>query len=144
MISTSPAQAASPPAIGRADDAAARAAAASAASSTPATRVKRAVERHLAQGGVAAELVLRQHLHLGQQAERDRQVEMAAFLQHVGRREIDRDAPRRQREAEHGASAARTRSRDSATALSGRPTTLNAGSPEAIVTWVSTSMTSTP
>jgi hypothetical protein len=42
------------------------------------------------------------------------------------------------------AKAARTRSRDSATALSGRPTTLNAGSPEAIVTWVSTSMTSTP
>ena len=42
------------------------------------------------------------------------------------------------------ASAARTRSRDSATALSGNPTTVKAGSPEAIVTWVSTSMTSTP
>ena len=42
------------------------------------------------------------------------------------------------------ASAARTRSRDSATALSGSPTTVKAGSPEAIVTWVSTSMTSTP
>ena len=38
------------------------------------------------------------------------------------------------------ASAARTRSRDSATALSGSPTTVNAGNPEAIVTWVSTSM----
>ena len=42
------------------------------------------------------------------------------------------------------ASAARTRSRDSATALSGNPTTVKAGNPEAIVTWVSTSMTSTP
>jgi hypothetical protein len=42
------------------------------------------------------------------------------------------------------ASAARTRSRDSATALSGKPTTLKAGRPETIVTWVSTSMTSTP
>jgi hypothetical protein len=42
------------------------------------------------------------------------------------------------------ASAARTRSRDSATALSGSPTTVKAGNPEAIVTWVSTSMTSTP
>jgi hypothetical protein len=42
------------------------------------------------------------------------------------------------------ASAARTRSRDSATALSGSPTMVKAGSPEAIVTWVSTSMTSTP
>ena len=41
-------------------------------------------------------------------------------------------------------SAARTRSRDSATALSGSPTTLKAGKPEAIVTWVSTSTTSTP
>ena len=32
------------------------------------------------------------------------------------------------------ASAARTRSRDSATALSGNPTTVKAGSPETIVT----------
>ena len=42
------------------------------------------------------------------------------------------------------ASAARTRSRNSATALSGSPTTVKAGSPEAIVTWASTSITSTP
>src|SRR4051812_41741298 len=40
--------------------------------------------------------------------------------------------------------AARTRSRDSATALSGRPTIVKAGSPAAIVTWVSISPTSTP
>ncbi len=41
-------------------------------------------------------------------------------------------------------SAERTRSRNSATALSGRPTTVKAGKPDAIVTWVSTSMTSIP
>src|SRR5580704_2880331 len=42
------------------------------------------------------------------------------------------------------ANAERTRSRDSPTALSGRPTTAKAGSPAVIVTWVSTSTTSTP
>ncbi len=40
--------------------------------------------------------------------------------------------------------AARTRSRLSVTALSGRPTTVKAGSPEAIWTWTSTVMTSMP
>ena len=39
-------------------------------------------------------------------------------------------------------SAARTRSCDSAAALSGNPTTVKAGNPKPIVTWVSTSMTS--
>ncbi len=73
-------------AIGRADDAAA----------LPRRRERRqqhagdagqgAVERHLAERGVAGQFVLRQYPHLAQQAERDRQVEMAAFLQHVGRR----------------------------------------------------------
>jgi hypothetical protein len=38
----------------------------------------------------------------------------------------------------------RTRSRDSPTALSGRPTMVNAGSPELICTWTSTSLTSMP
>src|SRR5260370_13444876 len=42
------------------------------------------------------------------------------------------------------ASAERTRSRDSPTALSGRPTTAKTGNPEVIVTWVSTATTSTP
>ena len=41
-------------------------------------------------------------------------------------------------------SAARTRSRASDTALSGRPTTLNAGSPGAICTWTSTARASMP
>jgi hypothetical protein len=68
---------------------------------------------------------------------------MAALLENIGRGQVDRNPPRRQSEAER-VERARTRSRDSATALSGRPTTVNAGKPEAIVTWVSTSMTSTP
>ena len=41
-------------------------------------------------------------------------------------------------------SAPRTRSRDSATALSGRPTTTKAGSPPTIWTWTSMSRTSIP
>jgi len=41
-----------------------------------------------------------QYLHRGEQAERDRQVEMAAFLQHIGRREVDGDMARRQRQTE--------------------------------------------
>ncbi len=41
-------------------------------------------------------------------------------------------------------SAERTRSRASETALSGRPTTLNAGSPGATCTWTSTGRTSMP
>jgi hypothetical protein len=40
--------------------------------------------------------------------------------------------------------AARTRSRLSVTALSGRPTMVKAGRPEAIWTWTSTVMTSMP
>ena len=41
-------------------------------------------------------------------------------------------------------SALLTRSRDSATALSGRPTTVKAGNPALIWTWTSTSLTSMP
>ena len=41
-------------------------------------------------------------------------------------------------------SEARTRSRDSPTALSGRPTMVKAGSPEAIVTCASTSTAAIP
>jgi hypothetical protein len=68
---------------------------------------------------------------------------MAALLEHIGGGELTvmrRGGRPRPKEV----SAARTRSRDSATALSGSPTTVKAGKPEAIVTWVSTSMTSTP
>ena len=63
-------------------------------------RRQRAVERDLAERDVAGQLVLRQNLHFGEQPERDRQIEMAAFLEDVGRREVYRDAARRQRETE--------------------------------------------
>lgn len=66
----------------------------------PRDRRDRAVERQLAQRCIAAHLLARQHLHRDQQAERDRQVEVAAFLLHVGRREVHRDPFRRQAEAE--------------------------------------------
>jgi hypothetical protein len=58
---------------------------------------------------------------------------VAAFLGDIGRGEVDGD-PFWGRAKPSAASAARTRSRDSATALSGNPTTVKAGSPETIVT----------
>ena len=65
-------------------------------------RVQRAVEGKFAEGGEFGDLFARQHLHGGQHGERDRQVEMAAFLQQVGGGEVDQHAPRRQREAHGG------------------------------------------
>jgi len=58
---------------------------------------------------------------------------VAAFLGDIGRGEVDgiRFGGSAKPSA---ASAARTRSRDSATALSGNRTTVKAGSPETIVT----------
>jgi hypothetical protein len=60
---------------------------------------ERAVERQFAQRGVAGDLVARQHVHGGEQTERDRQVEVAALLEQIGRRQVDGDSPRRQRQA---------------------------------------------
>jgi len=48
--------------------------------------------RQFAQRGVTVDFFGRQHPHRHQQTERDRQIEMAAFLQQVGGREVDRDA----------------------------------------------------
>jgi hypothetical protein len=47
---------------------------------------ERAVQRQFAQSGIAGDLVARQHVHGGEQAERDRQVEVAALLEEIGRR----------------------------------------------------------
>ena len=58
----------------------------------------RAVEPELAEHGKAVERVRRDRADRRHQAERDRQIVMAAFLRQVGRREIDRDPPRRQRQ----------------------------------------------
>ena len=61
---------------------------------------ERAVERQLAQHDVARDAFARHHAHRRQQAERDRQVVVAALLGEVGRREVDGDALRRQRKAQ--------------------------------------------
>jgi len=61
-----------------------------------------AVEGQLAEHEEAVDLLARQHIERHQQADRDRQVVVAAFLRQVGRREIDGDALRRQREADGG------------------------------------------
>ncbi len=62
-------------------------------------RRDRAVEAELAQHGAARKRIGRDGADLGHQAERDRQIVMAAFLGQIGRRQVDGDAPRRQRQA---------------------------------------------
>jgi hypothetical protein len=63
-------------------------------------RRQRTVERQFTDREITADLVQRQHFHRGQKPQRDREVEMAAFLEHIGRREVDRDVAGRQREAQ--------------------------------------------
>jgi len=60
-------------------------------------RGDRAVEAELAQHRKAGERVARDRADRGHQAQRDRQIVMAAFLRQVGGREVDGDAPGRQR-----------------------------------------------
>ncbi len=62
-------------------------------------RRNRAVEAELAQHGEARQRIVRNGADRRHQPERDRQIVVAAFLRQIGRREIDGDAPRRQREA---------------------------------------------
>ena len=61
-------------------------------------RRDRAVEPEFAKHGKAGKRVRRNGADCRHQAERDRQVVMAAFLRKIGGREIDGDTPRRQRE----------------------------------------------
>ena len=68
----------------------------------PGHRVQRAVQREFAEGGEFPDFLAGQHVHGGQHGERDRQVEMAAFLQQVGRGEVDQHPFWRQREAHGG------------------------------------------
>ncbi len=63
---------------------------------------QRAVERELAQRNGSLNLVGRQHADRREQRQRDRQVEMRALLRHVGGRQVDRDALRRQRDRHRG------------------------------------------
>ena len=82
--------------------------AAIAAGRTPATGGDGAVEGKFAERDEIAELVAGHGADRRHQRERDRQVVVAAFLRQVGRREIDDDALRRQRQAgrmERGADA---------------------------------------
>ncbi len=69
-----------------------------AAGSDAGHRCDRAVETELAQHREAGERVVRDRADRGHQAERDRQIVVAAFLRQIGRREIDGDAAGRQRE----------------------------------------------
>jgi hypothetical protein len=68
----------------------------------PGDRADPPVQRQLAEGGVAGQFVARQHTHGRQQGQRDRQVEVAAFLLQVGGGEVHGDALQRQRQAEGG------------------------------------------
>ena len=65
-------------------------------------RVDPAIQRQLAERGIAGQFLARQDIHRGQDRQRDGQVEMAAFLGDVGRRQIHQHALRRQRQAEAG------------------------------------------
>ena len=62
-------------------------------------RRDRPVEGEFAERDEIGELVARQGAERRHQPERDRQVVVAAFLGQVGRREVDDDPPRRQRQA---------------------------------------------
>ena len=114
-----------------------------AAGSTPATARDRAVEAELAQHREARQRVVRDRADRRHQPERDRQVVVAAFLGQVGGREIDGDAARRQRQPGRDQRRAHPLAA-SDTALSGRPTMLNAGMPGAICTCTSTARASMP
>ena len=69
-------------------------------------RYQRAVEAELAERDVGREIVRRQHLHGHQQAERDGEIEVAALLLHVRRREVHGDPPHRHGQPEPGERAA--------------------------------------
>ena len=60
-------------------------------------RRDRSVEPEFAKHGEAGQRIRRDRADRRHQAERDRQVVVAAFLGQVGRREVDGDSPRRQR-----------------------------------------------
>ena len=107
-------------------------------------RRQRAVERDLAERDVTGQLVLRQRPPF-RRAARARSADRNGCLPLATSAGARLTVMRRGGRARPSADkAARTRSRDSATALSGRPTIVKAGSPAAIVTWVSTSTISTP
>ena len=64
--------------------------------------VDRAVQRQFAEGGVSGKFVARQDVHGGEHGQRDREVEVAAFFQQVGRGEVDQHPFGREGEAHGG------------------------------------------
>jgi hypothetical protein len=86
-------------ALRRQHEAASRVARAARHGERTAHRAQLARERELARELVRIELRGGQLTGRSEDAERDRQVEAAAFLRQLGRREIDRDPPRRELEA---------------------------------------------
>jgi hypothetical protein len=86
------------------------------------------IEREFTQRYKPIDRIGRNHAQCHKHAKSNQHIEMRAFFLHIGGGKVDEDAlacsctPML-------ASAARTRSRDSATALSGRPGMVNAGSP---------------
>ena len=87
------------------------------------------MKRQLTKHQRAIKRVARHTAYGHQKTKGDWQIEMRAFLDDIGRRQIDGDAFRWQRQPDGGQRAARTRSRDSATALSASPTMAIAGRP---------------
>ena len=106
-------------------------------------RRDRAVETEFAEHRETGQRVRRDRADRRHQAERNRQIVMAAFLRQVGGREVDGDAPRRQREPRGDQRRAHplARLRDR---LVGRPTTWKAGSPGETWTCTSTARASIP
>ena len=102
ITSTAPTQAASGAAGGGADQAAVGFGGGERRRQRADHRDERAVERELAQRHLRGHLVRGQDLHGGEERERDRQVEVRAFLGEVGGGEVDGDPLRGQREAHGG------------------------------------------
>ena len=71
-----------------------------AAGSVPGNGADRAVERQLSDGRVGGNRVRRDGFHRRHHRQHDRQIEVAAFLRQIGRREIDRDVLEGQAEAD--------------------------------------------
>lgn len=63
----------------------------------PGHRQERAIERQLAQRHIALDILAGHHVHGRQKPERDGKIEMASFLEKIGRREVYGNAFGRQR-----------------------------------------------
>ena len=122
---------------GRADQASAQRIGADGGGQGAGHRRDRSIETQLADDGAAGKGIGRDRADGRHEPKRDRQIVVAAFLGKVGGREVDGDAAGRERQTRCRQSPAHPLAAF-ATALSGRPTTLNAGMPGATCTCTST------